>query len=216
MKSLPVAIRRAFPRALSVAVCALLPLWALAADPQPSGEVQLGQSIVEPAYNDANGSLIYILTPINAPFKLKTHTPLAPLYVIIYPNSAASLIGTVDCAHQPDDNCPDHGPALAGLAEAEQPTVYASGVWGHDHILAAPPAPPSRGGDFNVQWEPYAVVFTDITHITHITTLNDLMTAENAGYVEVTALPSASFNCAVVAASVYNQGIPVQPAENTP
>lgn len=216
MKSLPVMMRRAFPRALAGVVCALLPLWAFASDPLPSGEVQLGQSILEPAYNDANGSLIYILTPIHAPLKLKTHTPLAPLYVILYPNSVAGPIGTVNCAHQPVDNCPDHGPALAGLAEATQPVVYASGVWGHDHILAAPPAPPPTGGDFNVQWEPVAVVFTDTTHITHIKTLSALMAAKSAGYVEFIPLLSASFNCAVISGSAYNRGTPVPPAQNLP
>ncbi len=216
MKSLPVPLHRLFPRAIAGVLCALLPFWAFANNAFPSGEVQLGQSILEPAYNDADGSLIYLLTPINAPLQLKETTPLAPLYVIIYPNIVAGEIGTVDCAHQPVDNCPDHGPALAGLAEATQPTVYASGVWGHDHILAAPPAPPAAGGDFNVQWEPVAVLFTDTTHITHITTLSELMAAKDADYVQFIPLLAASFNCAVVAASAYYRGTPVPPAENLP
>lgn len=213
----PVTTLRALTRTLAAALCAVLPLSALASDPLPSGEVQLGQSILEPAYNDANGSLIYILTPMHAPLKLKPTTPLAPLYVIVYPNSAAGAIGTVNCAHQAVDNCPDHGPAIAGLAEATQPSVYqASGVWGHDHILAAPPAPPSRGGDFNVVWEPVAVLFKDNLHITHIKTLSALMAAKDAGYVQFVPLPAATFYCAVVAASPYYRGTPVPPAPNTP
>jgi len=202
---------------LAAALYAVLPLAALASDPLPSGEVQLGQSIVEPAYNDANGNLVYLLTPIHPPLKLKSTTPLAPLYLIVYPNSVAGAIGTVNCAHQPVDNCPDHGPAFAGLAEAMQPSVYpAGGVWGHDHILAAPPAPPPTGGDFNQAWEPIAVLFTDTIHITHITTLSELTAAENAGYVQFIPLLAESFHCSVVAASVFDQGTPLPPAPNTP
>lgn len=217
MMNLLVTTRRALPRVLAAALCAIFPLSALASDPLPSGEVQLGQSILEPAYNDANGNLVFLLTPIHAPFNLKSTTPLAPLYLIVYPNSAAGAIGTVNCAHQPVDNCPDHGPAIAGLAEAMQPSVYpAGGVWGHDHILATPPAPPPRGGDFNVPWEPIVVLFTDTSHITHITTLSELTAAKNAGYVQFVPLLSASFHCNVVVASAYDQGTPVLPAPNTP
>src|SRR5579859_1019101 len=204
-------------RALIGALCAVLPFAAFASGPLPSGEVQVGQSILEPAYNDANGSLLYLLTPIQAPLNLTSTTPLAPLYVIVYPNSAADAIGTVNCAHQPVDNCPDHGPAIAGLAEAVQPLVYPpGGVWGNDHILAGPPAPPPTGGDFNVPWEPIAVLFTDTVHITHITTLSELRAAENAGYVQLIPLRAASFHCNVVTAAVYDRGTPVIPAPNSP
>lgn len=92
----------------------------------------------------------------------------------------------------------------------------ASGVCGHDHILAAPPAPPSRGGDFNVIWEPIAVLFTDGNHFTHIKTLSELTAAKNAGYVRFVPLPAATFYCAVVAASPYYRGTPIPPAPNTP
>ncbi len=217
MMNLPVMTGRAFAHALAASLCAVLPLSALASDPLPSGEVQLGQSILEPSYNDANGNLVYLLTPIHAPLKLKSTTPLAPLYLLVYPNSAAGAIGTVNCAHQPVDNCPDHGPLIAGLAELMQPLVYpAGGVWGHDHILAAPPAPPPTGGDFNQAWEPIVVLFTDTIHITHITTLSELTTAKNAGYVQFVPLLAASFHCSVVPASVYDLGTPVPPAPNTP
>ncbi len=206
---------------LAGALCAVLPFTALASDPLPSGEVQQGQSILEPAYNDADGSIIYLNTPIHAPLKLKPNTPLAPLYVIVYPTSAAGAIGTMDCAHQPVDNCPDHGPAIAGLAESTVPGVYApsggvSGVWGHDHILAGPPAPPPTGGDFNVPWEPIAVLFLDASKITHITTLAELTAAESAGDVMLIPLLAASFHCNVVAAPVYNNGVPVPPAPPLP
>jgi hypothetical protein len=58
----------------------------------------------------------------------------------MYPTEVSGAIGTVICAHQPLDNCPDHGPLLAGLAEAMAPDVYANGVWGHDHIADMPTA----------------------------------------------------------------------------
>jgi hypothetical protein len=203
--------------ALTGALCTMLPLAAFASDPLPTGEVQVGQSIVEPGYDDANGSLLYFMVPNKAPVKLKPNTPLAPLYLTVYPNTAAGAIGTLSCQHQPVDNCPDHGPLIAGLAEAMQPGVYpAGGVWGHDHILSGHPAPPPTGGDFNVIWEPIVVLFTDTTHITHITRLSELQAAENAGYVQLVPLLAASFHCSVVAAAVYNGGTPVPPGPNTP
>ena len=217
MPTFPIITRHAFVRALAGALCTMLPLAAFASDPLPTGQVQAGQSTIEPGYNDADGSLLYIKTPIQPTLKLKPNTPLAPLYLIVYPNSAAGAIGTVNCQHQPVDNCPNHGPKIAGLAEAHQPGVYpAGGVWGHDHILAGHPAPPPTGGDFNVPWEPIAVLFTDTAHITHITTLSELQAAENAGYVQLVPLLAASFHCNLVAAADYDGGTPVPPAPNTP
>jgi hypothetical protein len=178
----------------------------------PTGETQLGQSLIEPAYNDANGSLIYLLTPSGAHVHPNDHNT-APLYVIMYPTSAAAAIGTVNCQHQPADNCPDHGPGLAGLAKQVMPSVYGSGVWGHDHILAAP----GSGGDFNVLWEPIAVLFTNAAAATtHITTLDQLRTAEaNDDAIEI-PLPQATFHCSVVSVAPYNNGTPVTPAPPLP
>ena len=76
----------------------------------------------------------------------------------------------MNCQHQPADNCPDHGPAVSGLAQAAAPLVYSSGVWGHDHLVAAPPSPPAAG-DFNVAWEPVVVLFTSTDAVTRITEL---------------------------------------------
>lgn len=176
----------------------------------PSGERALGQSVIEPAYNDANGSIVYLLTPINAHINPNDHNT-APLYVIMYPTSAASTIGTVNCSHQPGDNCPDHGPELAGLAKATVPSVYGGGVWGHDHILAAP----ASGGDFNVNWEPIAVMFNSTAAITHITTLTQLTQLPTGAVTEI-PLPAATFHCSVVAAATYNRGTPVTPAPPLP
>jgi hypothetical protein len=182
------------------------------ADALPTGETVLGQSVIEPAYNDADGSFVYLLTPSNAHINPNSHNT-APLYVIMYPTSAASSVGTVNCQHQPMDNCPDHGPLLAGLAETVVPSVYSKGVWGHDHLLAAP----GSGGDFNILWEPIAVLFTNAAAAnTHITTLDQLRTAEANGDAFEIPLPQATFHCSVVPAAPYNNGTPVPPAPPLP
>ena len=179
----------------------------VAADSVPSGERTIGQSTIEPAYNDANGGTIYLLTPDKAPVHPNAHN-VAPLYVVVYPTSAAGAVGTMQCAHQPMDNCPDHGPLLAGLAESVVPSVYGAGVWGHDHLLAAP----ASGGDFNIEWLPIAVLFTNPAAAnTHITTLGQLLAAEGNGDAFEIPLPPAIFNCAVVSGATYDMGTPVPP-----
>src|SRR5262249_22081618 len=145
--------------ALAVAFFAAAPRNSVVADSLPTGEVQLGQTIIEPGYDDLTGKLTYVMTPIHPPVHPNTHN-VAPFYLIVYPNSVASTIGTVNSHHQPMDTCPDHGPFFAGLAESMQPNVSpAGGVWGHDHIFAGPPSPPAVG-DFNIDWVPVAVLFT--------------------------------------------------------
>lgn len=188
---------------------------AVLATSLPTGERVLGQTVIEPAYNDINGQLMYLQTPMHAP----TNVPdvaVAPLYIITYPTSAAGAVGTVNCQHQPMDNCPDHGPEVAGAAETIMPSVYGSGVWGHDHIGSAPPAPPSMG-DFNFAWEPVLVLFTNSAAAnTHITTEAELATAVAGHDVIEIPLPQLTFNCAVVSATNYNLGTPVSPAPPLP
>jgi hypothetical protein len=178
----------------------------------PTGETQLGQSVIEPAYNDADGSFVYLITPLHPTVHPNTHNT-APLYVIMYPTSAARAVGTVNCQHQPMDNCPDHGPLLAGLAESAVPSVYGNGVWGHDHLLAAP----GSGGDFNILWVPIAVLFTNAAAAnTHITTLDQLRNSEAQHNAFEIALPAATFHCSVNPAAPYNNGTPVPPAPPLP
>lgn len=197
--------------ASAIALAACVAAGPALASSSPSGETMLGQSAIEPAYN-IDGSTIYLLTPIHPPINANSHNT-APLYVIMYPASAASSVGVMQCAHQPTDNCPDHGPLLAGLAESAVPSVYKGGVWGHDHLLAAP----GSGGDFNIAWEPIAVLFTNSTAAnTHITTLAQLKDAEGRGNAFEIPLPQATFHCSVVAAAVYNNGTPVTPAPGLP
>jgi hypothetical protein len=187
----------------------------------PSGEVVNGQATLEPAYNDANGSLIYLLTPnkaqVNPPANGKN---LAPLYVVMYPTSAAGAVGTMNCQHQPQDNCPDHGPLTAAIAKGlvpsispGEPGVYGAGVWGHDHLLAAP----GSGGDFNQLWLPIEVLFTTTAAAnTHVLTLTQLQADFAAGRAIQIPLPPAIFHCSVVSASVYNNGTPVAPVPGLP
>jgi hypothetical protein len=182
----------------------------------PTGERQLGQSIIEPAYNDLDGVFTYLLTPIKAPL-LANGNAVAPLYAIMYPTTVAAVIGTVNCQHQPMDNCPDHGPELAGLAKAMLPDVYGSGVWGHDHLLSAPPSPPPGGGDFNIAWLPVVVLFkSQQAASNHITTLSELSAARAAGELVEIPLPAATFHCSTVPATTYNLGTPVPPAPPLP
>jgi len=201
--------------ALAALMLALSTQSGIASAAPPSGEVQFARNIVEPAY-DSDGSITYLMTPENARLNLNPNA-FAPLYVVLYPASVANGIGTVICQHQPMDNCPDHGPALAGLAQAVAPSVYGSGVWGHDHLLSAPPAPPSEGADFNVAWMPVAVVFNTVGAATrHITTAAQLDVARALGEVTEIPLPPATFHGSPVSASVYQRGIPVLPAPPLP
>jgi hypothetical protein len=185
---------------------------ATASDPLPTGEVTLGQATIEPAYNDIDGTLIYLLTPNKAHENANAAHAVAPLYLIMYPTSAAGLAGTVNCQHQPADNCPDHGPAVSGLAQAAVPSVYSAGVWGHDHLVAAPPSPPAAG-DFNIAWEPVVVLFTSTAAVTRITTMSQLNAAFLAGKVTAIPLPQATFHCSVTAAATYRNGTPVPPVQ---
>jgi len=110
----------------------------------------------------------------------------------------------------PAENCPDHGPAVAGLAQALEPGVYGGGVIGHDHLMAGP----GSHGDFNVAWVPTLVLFTPGAAITHITTLAQLNALIASGDVITVPLdgtngfPNLTFHCSVVTAAVYAQGRP--------
>jgi hypothetical protein len=193
---------------LAAAAVAAFSSSALADSAAPSGERLVGQTAIEPAYDDADGSLMYLLTPIDARTNANPDA-VSPLYIIVYPNSAASSVGTMNCAHNGGDNCPDHGPEVAWLAASMEPGVYGapdgSGVWGHDHIGDAP-----GGADFNVAWVPVAVLFTNSDAAnTHITTEDQLDAALAAGDVIEIPLPELTFNCSAVSAHAYDLGAPV-------
>lgn len=208
-----------FRAALLIAATAILcsPITTFA-QTLPSGQVQFQQSLLEPAYNDSNGQLMFLLTPMHTPSTDQANVhAVAPLYLVVYPNSVASVIGTVNCQHQPMDNCPTHGPEIAGLAEATEPAAYQSGVWGHDHIAAGTPVGPPSDADFNVAWMPVAVLFTQEKYASnHITTITQLNAAYAAGQVIEIPLAGATFQCSAVSEAVYDQGTPLPPAPPLP
>src|SRR3954466_7737270 len=77
---------------------------ALAAGQVPSGERVLGRTVIEPGYDDRTGNLIYVMTPEGAPFPSNANThAISPLFLIVYPNSAADAVGTMNCAHEGGD-----------------------------------------------------------------------------------------------------------------
>jgi hypothetical protein len=204
---------------LSLGVVWLAASPALASD-LPSGEVQLGQSLIEPAYDYTTGNLIYLLTPIKSPFP--THTSshaVAPLYLVIYPPD--SKMGTLNCMGVPG-NCPDHDGEVATAAVLIGSDVFGTAnlygtdtslpalqrIPGHDHLVGIA----SNGGDFNIAWEVWEVLFTPKaatdSGIRHITTLNQLNSAVTKGDVIKVDLGFA-FHCSVVSAAAFNAGTPV-------
>ena len=182
----------------------------------PSGErlvggtASHGGTVLEPVYDDMTGLIRYVSTPRGAPNPVNSNpVAAAPFYLPVYP--AGSTVGvTLNCQDVPAENCPDHGPAVAGLAQALEPGVYGGGVIGHDHLMAGP----GSHGDFNVAWVPTLVLFTPGAAITHITTLAQLNALIASGDVITVPLdgtngfPNLTFHCSVVTAAVYAQGRP--------
>jgi hypothetical protein len=193
--------------AVAVAAC-LIPMNGVAGA-LPSGERALGNATIEPAYNDFDGTFVYLLTPNrlaplgpNNPINNVNPHAVAPLYLVVYPPGTA---GTFNCMGAPG-NCPDHGGVIAGVATSVMPGVYgtnASAVPGHDHLVGMP-----HTGDFNVPWHVYIELFTSGAAVTHITTLAELQAAWASGGVR--QLDSGiTFVCAVVSEHAYMAGTPV-------
>lgn len=174
----------------------------------PSGEVKLGQTVIEPAYDDMTGTLVYLSTPMHAQVHPNFAHNVAPIYLPMYP--VGSTVGTsfnLNCMDVPVENCPDHGPLVAGIAEGAVPSVYGAGVLGHDHLVGIA----STGGDFNILWEPVLVLFTNKAAANHhLTTLAQINAALAGPHPDAIAiwLPPATFHCSVVSAAAYAQGTP--------
>ena len=187
----------------------------LAVSPLPSGEVTFGQTVVEPAYDDGTGTLVYLSTPMHVGVHPVFARNVAPLYLPVYP--VGVNVGTLNCQDTTAttvENCPDHGPEVAGAAMGISAAmgfgdVYANGVQGHDHLVGIA----SSGGDFNILWEPVLVLFTNTgaasSHLTTLDQINAALTGPNPDAIAF-PLPSATFNCAVVPAAVYARGTPYQ------
>lgn len=174
------------------------------------GGGQHGGTVLEPVYDDMTGQIRYVSTPRGTPDPVMSN-PIAsaPFYLPVYP--AGSTIGVpLNCEHQPE-NCPDHGGAVAELAEAFEPEVYGEGVIGHDHLMAGP----GSHGDFNIAWVPVLLLFTNKEAAnTHVTTLAQIEALRERGEVmEVpldgsNGLPNLTFHCSVVSAAVYEHSRP--------
>jgi len=193
---------------LLVAMGALL-TGVTAADAQvPSGERQLGRTIIEPGYDDRTGELIYIMTPMGTPSPSHANAhAISPLFIVVYPNAAADAVGTMNCAHEGGDNCGDHGPGIADLAQATVPNVYGDGVWGHDHIMNG-----TGGSDFNVTWQVVVVLFTNLDAAkTHITTEAQLDAAIDAGDAFSIVTPTI-LHANMVAKATYDRAKALSPA----
>jgi len=193
---------------LLVAMGALL-TGVTAADAQvPSGERQLGRTIIEPGYDDRAGELIYIMTPMGTPSPSHANAhAISPLFIVVYPNAAADAVGTMNCAHEGGDNCGDHGPGIADLAQATVPNVYGDGVWGHDHIMNG-----TGGSDFNVTWQVVVVLFTNLDAAkTHITTEAQLDAAIDAGDAFSIVTPTI-LHANMVAKATYDRAKALPPA----
>jgi len=187
---------------------------AAAAGTPPSGERIHGQSVLEPAFDDTTaGDVEFVMTPLNTPLNANPRA-WAPFYVPVYP-AGVSFADSLQCAHMPKDNCPDHGPPIAALAASMFPKIYGpadgSGVAGHDHLMA----PPGSGGNFNIAWEPIFVLFTNAATMntvnTRLTTLDQIIAVVNSGQAKEIPLPQLTFHCEVVPEIVYTNSTPVTP-----
>ena len=198
---------------------------ASSASTAPSGQVMYGGAsfdfttmtfvgpggTVEPAYNGTTGSVIYLQTPNGAHVNPNPHNT-APLYIPVYPAGAGISASSLQCRHSPADNCPDHGPGIAGAAIALDGGVYTPGnVLGHDHIAGVKP-----GGDFNVIWEPTLVLFNSKADVTHLTTVAQVLAAVHSGAAFLFGVPSKDFHCSIVSAASYARGTPAPAVPGLP
>ena len=200
--------RTAAMTAAASVVLAVVVVIPAAASSIPSGERVLGQSVLEPVYNDEqSGTIGYVMTPMKAPDPVKSNPrSWSPFYLPVYP--VGSTVGPLVCEHKPD-NCPTHGNIIAGAAAAIMPGVYGpadgSGVLGHDHLMDFP-----GGADFNVAWEPVLVLFTSKAAANeHIVTDAAIDAAVERGDAIEVPLPQATFHCQAVPARVYNMAKPL-------
>jgi hypothetical protein len=179
-----------------------------------TGRFTGGGGTIEPAYDDATGTLVYLRTPnqvranvANVPIDPGTGMPknVAPIYLPVYPVGSGIDPASLNCAHVPADNCPDHGPGVAGAAMAIVPSVYKGGVLGHDHLVGIA----KTKGDFNVLWEPVLVLFTNAEAAKqHITTLAQIQAAEAAGNAFEVPLPQLTFHCSAEGPAAYEHATP--------
>jgi hypothetical protein len=171
----------------------------------PSGERLLGQSLIEPAYDDRNSNLIYLATPLKSPFP--THTSsraVDELYLVEYP--PGTTVTAFNCKGVPG-NCPDHDLDVATAATQIMPSVYGTNpnlLPGHNHLVAGP-----GGSEFNVAWEVVEILFTKKSAANTLLTTKDDVEAAIARGDAIEVDLGFAFHCSVVSAAAYFKGTPV-------
>lgn len=183
---------------------------AVWADAPITGQHAFGQSTVEPAYDDATGNLIYLLTPNHAPFPSKANSvATAPMFIPMYPTN--STLTNFNCL---PDNCdhlqvvPSPWVSFLGLTSVYPDGTFTGGlVSGHDHLVGVA----KSGGDFNVAWHVYLVLFTDQgvsdgAINKRLVTLSDISSAVTAKDAVGPIDSGIVFNCSIVSQSVYQRG----------
>ncbi len=208
--------RRVLAVGVAAGLAALVPTASAQAPGPFSGQTAFGQSTVEPAINDANGSTVFLLTPGKVPFpSVSNPKASAPMFIPMYPATSTIDPATLNC--QPH-NC-DHLNVLPFPAPGYPnggttctlfgfPAGACSLVKGHDHLIGVPPT-----GDFNVAWHVILVVFTpqgvtDGAINSRTLTLQELDTLVNSG--DAFKIPTTiTFNCSIVLLTVYLQGVPL-------
>jgi hypothetical protein len=189
----------------------LVPTLALVfnASPATAGEIPTGERSfhnggVEAVYDAAHaGRIGYFYEPSKAPMNAPP-VAWAPIYVVVYPTDSTAA-STYLCMHQPVENCPSHGNAVAGAAQAIKPNVYGDGVVGHDHVFDFP-----SGDDFHFAWEPVVVLFTSKAAANeHLLTDDAILAARDRGDVILVPVAALTFNCSVVSSAVWGHGTPI-------
>jgi hypothetical protein len=177
--------------------------------PWQTGMVAVGNTTIEPAVNDTNGTQTFLITPNNSPFFQATAgDPIppppfsnvsAPLYLVTYP------IGSTADTGQPF-NCYTEGFFTAGRPyncdHAQIP-----GIKGHDHLVGVPGSQ-KAGGDYNVQWHVLATFFTpkgmeDGAMNVRIHTLSQLEEAQANHDVSDFVDTGIYFDCSAVSSGAY-------------
>ena len=202
----------------AIALVAAVAVPTVFAQTVDSGQHALGKSTVEPAFNDANGSVVYLLTPDKAPLpSMANSVATAPLYLVVYPLSSTIDANILNCTPTNCDHVnvlpfpnADYGD-LPGNSRAC--TDFNGGhpcslVKGHDHLVGIPPT-----GDFNVAWAVKLVFFTSAAFADHsintrVTTVAQIWALVRSGDVVVADTPIV-FNCSKVSQATYDNGTSV-------
>jgi hypothetical protein len=192
-------------------VVAVAPAGAVT-DP-PSGERVYKQQVLIPLYDWNTGKPLIGSTPVTcqyvdtcAPGVSKTipKVQIQPFYLVVYPKGSKFA---VQCKHIPADNCPDHGPLIANGAMRLVPSVYGSGVAGHDHISA-----PLASSDYRVIASPVLVLFkTRKAAQEHVVTKARIMQLVKEKQAFLYPAPQYMFINYIVAANQYALGKNVKP-----